>query len=76
MVACNFTPVPREGYRIGVPLPGFYREVLNTDAEVYGGGNVGNGGGLHTEEAESHGHAQALCLTIPPLGAVFLERVP
>jgi 1,4-alpha-glucan branching enzyme len=76
VVACNFTPVPREGYRIGVPLPGFYREVLNTDAEVYGGGNVGNGGGLHTEEAESHGHAQALCLTIPPLGAVFLERVP
>jgi 1,4-alpha-glucan branching enzyme len=76
IVVSNFTPVPREGYRIGVPLPGFYREALNTDAEIYGGGNVGNGGGVHTEAAESHGHSCALCLTLPPLGTLILERVP
>ena len=44
----NFTPVVREGYRIGVPEPGRYRELLNTDADVYGGGNVGNAGGART----------------------------
>ncbi|HEY8564705.1 MAG TPA: 1,4-alpha-glucan branching protein GlgB [Beijerinckiaceae bacterium] len=75
VVVCNFTPVPREGYRVGVPLPGFYREVLNTDADIYGGSNVGNGGGVQAECNEAHGQPCALTLTLPPLGAVYLERV-
>jgi 1,4-alpha-glucan branching enzyme len=75
IVVCNFTPVPREGYRIGVPIGGFYREVLNTDAEMYGGGNVGNGGGVQSEPSESHGHPCSLALTLPPLGTLILERV-
>ena len=50
VVVCNFTPVPRYGYRIGVPLPGYYRERLNTDAALYGGANIGNGGGVSAEE--------------------------
>jgi 1,4-alpha-glucan branching enzyme len=73
-VACNFTPVPRYGYRIGVPLPGHYRERLNTDAAVYGGGNIGNGGGVTAEEQGSHGRPYSLSLTLPPLATVFLER--
>ena len=75
VVVSNLTPVPREGYRIGVPLPGFYREAVNTDAELYGGSNVGNGGGVRTIEAESHGHPHALTLTLPPLATLILERV-
>src|SRR5262249_23222311 len=49
VVVCNFTPVPRHGYRIGVPRPGYYREALNSDAAMYGGSNVGNGGGVMAE---------------------------
>ncbi len=74
IVVSNFTPVPREGYRIGVPLPGFYREAVNTDAAAYGGSNVGNMGGVQAAEAEAHGHAHSLSLTLPPLGTVILER--
>jgi 1,4-alpha-glucan branching enzyme len=66
--------VPRYGYRIGVPLPGFYEEAINTDAEVYGGGNVGNMGGLRAEEAPCHGHPYSLVLTLPPLGTVYMVR--
>jgi 1,4-alpha-glucan branching enzyme len=74
VVVSNFTPVPREGYRLGVPLPGHYREALNTDAEIYGGGNVGNLGGVTAEETASHGQPCSISLTIPPLGTVFLIR--
>jgi 1,4-alpha-glucan branching enzyme len=69
----NFTPVPREGYRIGVPEPGLYRELLNSDAASYGGGNVGNQGAVTTEPLHAHGHAQSLRLTIPPLATLFLK---
>jgi 1,4-alpha-glucan branching enzyme len=74
VVASNFTPVPRYGYRIGVPLPGFYEEAINTDAEIYAGGNVGNMGGLQTEETPCHGHPCSLVLTLPPLGTVYMVR--
>jgi 1,4-alpha-glucan branching enzyme len=74
LVVCNFTPMPREGYRIGVPDGGRYRELLNSDAEVYGGSNVGNGGGVETEAVESHGRSHSLCLRIPPLGLLILKR--
>ena len=70
LIVCNFTPVSRDGYRIGVPKPGFYREIVNTDAGHYGGSNVGNAGGLASEDVESHGYRQALTLTIPPLATV------
>ena len=70
----NWTPVVREGYRIGVPAPGFYTELLNSDASAYGGSNVGNHGGLASEDVAAHGHAQSLTLTLPPLGALFFKR--
>ena len=70
----NFTPVPRMHYRIGVPETGFYTELLNSDAAIYGGTNVGNGGGLETEPAAAHGFEQSLQLTVPPLGCLYLKR--
>jgi 1,4-alpha-glucan branching enzyme len=72
---CNFTPVVRPGYRVGVPHPGSYRELLNTDAALYGGGNVGNAGGVMAESVPAHGHPCSLTLTVPPLGALILQPV-
>jgi 1,4-alpha-glucan branching enzyme len=69
----NFTPVPREGYRIGVPEPGAYIELVNSDGKAYGGGNVGNGGVVFTEPLTSHGHADSLRLTLPPLACLLLK---
>lgn len=70
---CNFTPVPRHGYRIGVPVAGSYRELLNSDAAVYGGSNIGNLGEVHAEATPSHGLPFSLSLTLPPLGVLFLK---
>jgi 1,4-alpha-glucan branching enzyme len=69
----NFTPVPRHGYRIGVPLAGAYREVLNTDAACYGGSNVGNLGVVEAGAKPWNGRPQSLLLSLPPLGALFLK---
>jgi 1,4-alpha-glucan branching enzyme len=69
----NFTPVPRQGYLIGVPREGSYVELMNSDADVYGGGNVGNGGLMFTEAVPAHGHDQSLRLTLPPLGFLLLK---
>jgi 1,4-alpha-glucan branching enzyme len=70
---CNFTPVVRSPYRIGVPRGGFYRERLNTDATPYGGSNVGNAGGLLAEAIPQHGHPFSVCLTLPPLSTLVLQ---
>jgi 1,4-alpha-glucan branching enzyme len=70
----NFTPVVRRGYRIGVPSLGRYREVINTDADIYNGSNVGNAGGINTEPTAAHGFDQSLSLTLPPLAGLILER--
>jgi 1,4-alpha-glucan branching enzyme len=70
---CNFTPVPRHGYRIGVPAPGWYRELLNSDAAFYGGSNVGNWGGVQAEPIPWHGLPYSLSLTLPPLAVLFLK---
>ncbi len=70
---CNFTPIPRTHYRIGVPHPGLYRELINSDAQCYGGSNRGNQGAVHTEPIESHGHPQSLHITLPPLAAVMFK---
>jgi 1,4-alpha-glucan branching enzyme len=72
-VVCNFTPVPRLGYRIGVPRAGRWRERLNSDSALYGGSNLGNLGGVDTEPVASHGHAQSLRVTLPPLAICFFE---
>ena len=74
VIAVNFTPVPRPAYRIGVPEGGWYRELLNSDAAAYGGGNLGNGGGVRTETIAAHGHRQSLSLMIPPLACVVMKR--
>jgi 1,4-alpha-glucan branching enzyme len=73
LAALNFTPIPRENYRVGVPRAGFWREILNSDAIDYDGSGHGNRGGTETDPAPSHGHRQSLNLTLPPLGAVFFK---
>jgi 1,4-alpha-glucan branching enzyme len=73
VVISNFTPTPHFGYRIGVPRPGDYREVLNSDSAYYGGSNIGNEGGLTTEAISMHGHPQSLRLTLPPLATIMLK---
>ncbi len=74
VVVCNFTPLPRTGYRVGVTLPGRYAEILNTDAALYGGSGVGNAGGLESEPVPWHGRPHSLPLTLPPLGTLVLQR--
>ncbi|HWD59224.1 MAG TPA: 1,4-alpha-glucan branching protein GlgB [Stellaceae bacterium] len=74
VVVCNFTPVPRQGYRIGVPYPGHYRERVNTDAADYGGSGIGNAGGIDAEPEPMHGHAHSLMLNLPPLATVIFTR--
>jgi 1,4-alpha-glucan branching enzyme len=69
----NFTPVPREGYRIGVPASGPYTELVNSDAEVYGGGNMGNGGVVFAEPVAAHGLPHSLRLVLPPLSCLLLK---
>jgi 1,4-alpha-glucan branching enzyme len=74
VVAClNFTPVPRHGYRLGVPQGGAYDEVFNSDSAFYGGGNVGNASPLHAAAQPHHDRSHSVTLTLPPLGAVILK---
>ncbi|HEV8064068.1 MAG TPA: 1,4-alpha-glucan branching protein GlgB [Acidimicrobiales bacterium] len=72
----NLTPVVRANYRVGVSLPGQWRELLNTDADDYGGSGVGNFGTVTTEPVASHGFESSLVLTLPPLGALLLAPPP
>jgi 1,4-alpha-glucan branching enzyme len=71
---CNFTPVLRPGYRIGVPEAGWYREIFNSDADVYGGSNAGNAGGMAATDEACHGLPHSVSLTLPPLAVVFFKR--
>lgn len=73
-VVCNFTPVTHSNYRIGVPQPGFWTELLNSDAKEYGGSNQGNLGGVKAALIPFHGRPYSLTITLPPLAAVFLKR--
>lgn len=73
VVISNFTPLVREGYKIGVPQPGYYEEILNSDSEYYWGSNVGNDGGQKTEDGPMHGYEQSLWLTLPPLSTIMLK---
>ena len=77
LIGCNFTPLARTGYRVGVPRGGRWVERLNSDAESYGGAGWGNYGAVETAPVAAHGHGHSLTLTLPPLGAVFLtSRAP
>jgi 1,4-alpha-glucan branching enzyme len=74
IIACNFTPVPRQNYRVGVPKGGFWGELLNSDAQEYGGSGQGNLGGVEAAPISFHGLPFSLNLTLPPLGLVFMKR--
>ncbi|HJS74874.1 MAG TPA: alpha amylase C-terminal domain-containing protein, partial [Vicinamibacteria bacterium] len=74
VAAFNFTPVARRGYRVGVPGGGFWWEVLNSDAEDYGGHGEGNLGGQEASATPAHGRSHSLSLVLPPLSAVFLRQ--
>ncbi len=73
VVVGHFTPLIREGYRVGVPRKGSWSEVINTNSEHYGGSGLGNGGGLHTEDVPYDGHSQSLCLTLPPFSTTIFK---
>ena len=74
LVVCNFTPVPRVGYLVGVPMGGYWKELLNSDAREYGGSGSGNMGGAEALAEKTHGRPYSLRLTLPPLGALFLRK--
>ncbi len=73
LVICNFTPVARGGYRVGVPHGGLWKELLNSDADIYWGGGQGNMGGAHADPHGWHGRPFSLHLNIPPLGVLFFK---
>ncbi len=70
---CNFSPVMRAPYRVGVPEPGFYREILNTDSAYYGGTNAGNAGGVEARKIEWFGFSHSIAITLPPLAVVWFR---
>jgi 1,4-alpha-glucan branching enzyme len=76
VVACNFTPVVRENYRVGVPEPGFYREILNTDSAYYAGSDIGNAGGVRAEPIPWDNRPYSLKLKLPPLAAIYFKLQP
>ncbi|MBO1078205.1 1,4-alpha-glucan branching protein GlgB [Roseomonas haemaphysalidis] len=72
LVVCNLTPVPQQAYTVGVPVAGAWQEVFNSDAGIYGGSNMGNGGVVQGAEESSHGQLASLTLTVPPLATIIL----
>jgi 1,4-alpha-glucan branching enzyme len=74
LIACNFTPVTRLGYLVGVPVDGYWKELLNSDGLEYGGTGTGNMGGAEALPIKTHGRPYSLRLTLPPLGALFLRK--
>jgi 1,4-alpha-glucan branching enzyme len=75
VVVCNFTPVPRAGYRVGVPAPGFWQEILNSDAAEYAGSGLGNLGGLVSVETPCQGQPHSIEALLPPLSVLYFRRV-
>ena len=73
LILVNATPVPRPHYKVGVPISGYWKEILNTDAEVYSGSNLGNNGGVETSAEGSHGRPYSITVQIPPLATVMLR---
>ena len=73
VAVCNFTPVPRLNYIVGVPQGGWWRELLNSDAQIYGGSDMGNFGGVEAAPVAAQGRGHSLALTLPPLAIVLLK---
>lgn len=73
VVCVNVTPAPRENFSVGVPVPGFYEEILNTDSALYGGSNLGSAGGAASESVAAHGRSQSICVNLPPLATVYFR---
>ena len=73
ILVANFTPVPRSGYRVGLPRPGFYTQILNSDALRYGGSGVGNGDGVQADDIPWQGQPYSAALTLPPLAVLYLK---
>jgi 1,4-alpha-glucan branching enzyme len=76
LFVCNFTPVPRHNYRVGAPAGGFWKEILNSDAPLYGGSGQGNMGGVEASPLPVHGRPWSLSLTVPPLAVVAFKPAP
>jgi len=74
IIVCNFTPMPRQNYRIGAPSTGFWKEILNSDAKEYWGSGQGNAGGVEAVPVPWHGRHQSLSLTLPPLAILFFKQ--
>jgi len=75
LICCNFTPVPRRGYEFGVPEEGFYQEILNTDSELFGGSNMGNGGCVSSRPIPKHQRPNSIAITLPPLAVVAFKKL-
>ncbi len=75
VIVCNFTPVPRTGYRIGVPENCFYKEILNSDSQIYWGSNMGNTGGINADKISCHGKPYSINITLPPLSVLIFKPV-
>ncbi|MBV8820688.1 MAG: 1,4-alpha-glucan branching protein GlgB, partial [Acidobacteriaceae bacterium] len=73
-VLCNFSPIPRPNYRVGVPVAGFWKELLNSDAKQYGGSGLGNFGGTQSVPVPLHGRLHSLTITLPPLSVLYFEH--
>ena len=76
LVVSNFTPVPRENYRIGVEHAGHYQEIMNTDSYYYHGSNFGNQGGVDSQSVGSHGCQYSIEIAVPPLATLYLQLAP
>jgi 1,4-alpha-glucan branching enzyme len=76
LIVCNFTPIPRHNYRVGVPTGGFWQELINSDAGEYGGSGVGNYGGVEADSLPCHDRAFSIELSLPPLAVAFFKAQP
>jgi 1,4-alpha-glucan branching enzyme len=76
LIICNFTPLPRENFHVGVPRGGRWRECLNSDAQYYGGSGMGNLGMVEAAPLPAHGRHHSLTLRLPPLATLFLTPAP
>jgi 1,4-alpha-glucan branching enzyme len=74
LFCCNFTPVPHHNYRFGVPAAGYYKEIFNSDSAMFGGSNLGNGGGVASDPVSIHGRDNSISITLPPLGVVAFKK--
>jgi 1,4-alpha-glucan branching enzyme len=74
IVICNFTPIPRYNYLVGVPEEGYWKEILNSDAKIYGGSGHGNFGGIETNPVSYHNEYQSINVVLPPLGLVMFTK--